>query len=83
MEEAGAAIMQRRALTDVGLCLVNCGQGMQQLATSIAALAPSSKGAQESGQRMSFAADRMIRAGTELQGSNATNPTKGKSWLKG
>jgi hypothetical protein len=84
MEEAGASIMQRRSLTDVGLCIVHCGQGMKELASSIVALSPSSKQAQESGQRMSFAADRMVFAGTELQGSSTTkNPTKGKAWMKG
>ena len=82
MEQAGAAIMQRKPIAEVGFSLVKCGQGMKQLAASIEALAPSRKEAQESSQRMSFAADRMVLAGEELQGT-PQKPQKGKSWLKG
>ena len=77
MEQAGAAIMQRKPLTEVGAYLVNCGQEMKQLATCIEALAPTTQEAQESGQRMSFAADQMIVAGTELtEPLQKKDPTK-------
>jgi hypothetical protein len=82
MEAAGAAIMQRKPVAEVGVNLVQCGESMKQLAQSVEALAPTCKEAQESSQRMTFAADRMVLAGTELQGT--TEKPKGKkAWLKG
>ena len=82
MEAAGAAIMQRKPVADVGKSLVECAQTMKQLAISVEALAPTYSEAQLSSQRMTFAADRMLLAGTELQGT--TEKPKGKkAWLKG
>ena len=82
MEEAGAGIMQRRPVSEIGVCLSQCGESMKLLAGNIGNLAPERPAAQESGQRMAFAADRMLLAGTELQGT--TEKPKGKkAWLKG
>lgn len=82
MEAAGAAILQRKPVAAVGESLVQCGESMKQLATCVETLAPTCKEAQESSQRMTFAADRMLLAGTELQGT--TEKPKGKkAWLKG
>jgi hypothetical protein len=83
MEEAGAGILQRKSPVEVGTALVQCGQSMQLLATSIAALAPAQNEAQESSQRMTFAAERMLLAGTALQGTTTEKPKGKKSWLSG
>ena len=81
-EAAGAAIMQRKPVAEVGVNLVQCSESLSLLAQSVEALAPTCKEAQESSQRMTFAADRMKLAGTELQGT--TEKPKGKkAWLKG
>jgi len=82
LEAAGAGILQRRPETEIGVELVNCGNFMIEFAASIQRFAPDCKESQESSQRMAFAADRMILAGTELQGT--TEKPKGKkAWLKG
>ena len=74
--------MQRKPITEIGGDLVSCGEAMKLLSVSIQAYAPDSREAQESSQRMPFAADRMVLAGTELQGT--TEKPKGKkAWLKG
>ncbi|CAB9516714.1 expressed unknown protein [Seminavis robusta] len=82
LEAAGAAILQRKPLAEVGANLVKTGEGMKALSVNLEAFSPAKKEAIESGQRMAFAADRMITAGTELQGTTE-KPKKGKSWLKG
>lgn len=82
LEAAGAGSMQGKPITDIGVDLATCGEAMKLLAISIQTYAPDSKEAQESSQRMTYAADQMVLAGTELQGT--TEKTKGKkSWLKG
>lgn len=82
LEAAGAAIMQRKSLADIGSNLAQCGETMKFIAVSIEALAPTYEEAKIASQRMAYAADRMLLAGTELQGTSE-KPKKGKSWLKG
>ena len=82
LEAAGAAIMQRKPLAEIGSNLAQCGESMKFIAVSIEALAPTYEEAKIASQRMAFAADRMLLAGTELQGT-PEKPKKGKSWLKG
>ena len=81
LEAAGAGIMKKLPVSDIGVNLVACGESMKLLSASIQALAPDTKEAKESSQRMMFAADQMIVAGNELQGKS--EKPKGKAWLKG
>lgn len=81
LEEAGACIMTRRAVSDVGIKLGDCGRRLEMLSREITELAPGQSESKESSQRMAYAAQQMIEAGNELQGLQRKS-SKGKSWLK-
>lgn len=83
LEAAGEGIMKRKPITDIGGDLVTCGEAMKQLSTILQAYAPDRKEAQEASQRMGYAADQMVLAGTELQGTTEKPKGGKKSWLKG
>lgn len=80
LEEAGAGIMTRQSVQVVGSKLVVSGNALQQLAPLIEGLSDKRE-ARESSQRLTFAAERMIEAGNQLQGIKPK--TSGKGWLKG
>ncbi|KAG7351364.1 hypothetical protein IV203_010724 [Nitzschia inconspicua] len=88
LEEAGAGIMTRVPLKDVGSKLVESADYFQMIAASIDNIAQSTTAADPipegilSAQRMMFAAEKMKEAGNELQGNEKPKPT-GKAWLKG
>ena len=65
LEAAGADIMRKQPVSDIGARLVICGESMKELSVGIQAIAPDCKEAQESSQRMAFGADRMVLAGNE------------------
>ena len=81
LEEAGASIMKRKSVSEVGIKLGECGQALEVLALQIKELAPEQENAIISSQRMTYAAEKMIEAGNELQGSTKPKPN-GKGWLK-
>lgn len=80
LEAAGAGIMQKKDISDIGSSLIACGESLKQFSSSIQFLAPDCREAQESSQRMVYASERMIMAGNELQGK--VERPKGKAWLK-
>jgi hypothetical protein len=81
LEAAGAGILQRKPLGTIGSSIAAAGADLQLLSTLITALDADKAEAKEAGQRLTFAAEKMIEAGNALQGV-APKPS-GKSWLKG
>ena len=81
LEAAGAAILKRESIPSIGAHLVQAGAALNDLSPLVVALAPDRREAQESSQRLQFAADKMNQAGNELQGIQPK--ATGKSWLKG
>ena len=75
--------MQRKPIPDIGKELVSCGKALQELSVQIQSYAPEREEAKLAGQRMAYAADRMMLAGTELQGTTEKPKGGNKSWLKG
>lgn len=86
LEAAGRGIMQRIPLTDIGESLVECGKGLEKLSAEVGAIAQvsdaASNDASMAGQRMTFAAQKMVEAGNELKGIKPDKP-KGRAFLKG
>jgi len=82
LERAGAGIMMRSPLSEIGGNMAACGKQLQQLSTQILELSPDASNGQVSSQRMAYAAEKMIEAGNELMGTPKEKP-KGKGWLKG
>jgi hypothetical protein len=82
LESAGAGLMQRKSLAEVGSSLVECGERLQVLSTQVTIFAPNLQESKDCGQRMAFAADRMMEAGNQLKGTPQPKTT-GKGWLKG
>lgn len=81
LEEAGACIMTRRAVSDVGKKLRDCGQALEDVSKQLLDLAPGQLESKESSQRMGYGAQQMIEAANELQEIKKVAP-KGKGWLK-
>ena len=79
LEAAGAGILQRLPLTDIGARLTDAATQLHTIATLIPQLHADGELA---GQRLDFCAQQMTKAGQELQGVVPDKP-KGKSWLKG
>ena len=82
LEAAGAGIMQRSALSEIGGNLITCGDTLELLSGVIRDMAPHVKEAEISSQRMAFGAECMKVAGNNLVGTKPEKP-KGKAWLKG
>ena len=82
LEAAGAAIMRRGSLTEIGGNLITCGKQLEQSSSQILELSTDASNGQISSQRMAYAAQKMIEAGNELVGSPKQKST-GKGWLKG
>eukprot|EP00977_Amphora_coffeiformis_P014010 scaffold3823_cov195-Amphora_coffeaeformis.AAC.20 len=91
LEAAGAGILQRLPVTDVGARLTDAAAQLDTLSKLIPQLvvvvvvvhdSPSTDG-ELAGQRLAFCAQQMTRAGQELQQGVVPTQPKGKSWLKG
>ena len=91
LEAAGATILQRRPITEVGNQLMIAAEQFDILATKIYELSSSSTStttlddpATVSSQRMKYCSEQMKLAGQELQqGGPKPTAKTGKSWLKG
>ena len=84
LEAAGAGIMMRSSLVDIGGYLTTCGEQFQSLSESIATLSPDQSNGLISSQRMAYAAEKMIEAGQQLMlVTGGKDKPKGKGWLKG
>jgi len=73
--------MQREKVEAIGANIVKAGECLQQLSPLITSLDGDKQESKNAGQRMTFAAEKMVQAGNELQGIKPKS--KGKSWLKG
>jgi len=82
LESAGAGILQRIPVSDVGTSLTDAAVQIKVIARLLPQLAPNESDAALAGQRLDYCAQQMTRAGQELQGVVPDKP-KGKSWLKG
>ena len=76
LEAAGAGIMQRLPLAEIGTKLVECGENFELLSQRLESIAPACSG------RMVVGAEKMKEAGNNLVGVKKEKP-KGKAWLKG
>lgn len=81
LEEAGACIMMKQPIADVGIKLEACGKRLEVLSKQVVELAPEQADSKLCSQRMAFAAERMVAAADELRGSLKPK-AKGKGWLK-
>ena len=82
LELAGAGIMKREKLVDIGKNLIAVGVEMEHLALGIQKLDAELEETKVSGQRMLYASLKMKEAGNNLMGIKPEQK-KGKSWLKG
>lgn len=82
LEAAGAAIMRRSTGSEIGGYLIICGKQLEISSNQILQLSTDGSNGQISSQRMAYAAQKMMEAGTELIGTPKQKPT-GKGWLKG
>ena len=82
LEAAGAGIMKRETVIEIGTQLVECSVALESFALGIQQLPPSVEETKVSGQRMLYAAEKMKEAGNNLMGVQPEKK-KGKSWLKG
>jgi len=82
LEEAGAGIMRREPIDEIGICLYECGVNLATSATKFETLAPEREEAKLCSQKMMVASDQMREAGNILRNIRKEKP-KGKSWLKG
>mmetsp|Transcript_13422 Transcript_13422/g.32327 ORF Transcript_13422/g.32327 Transcript_13422/m.32327 type:complete len:239 (+) Transcript_13422:86-802(+) len=81
LEGAGACIMLRVGVTEVGVKLEECGRALEEISKQLLYLAPEQVESKESSQRMAYAAQQMVEAANELQRLKKPTP-KGKGWLK-
>lgn len=88
LEAAGAGILVRAPLKEIGSKLAESADYLSIIAAAIDEIAQSTETAEPiqegilSSQRMIFAAEKMKEAGNELQGNEKPKP-QGKAWLKG
>jgi hypothetical protein len=88
LEATGAAILQKQPLSLVGEQLKAAGEQLEYLSKCIEEISSSTllpepiEDGIVSSQRMKYASEKMIEAGTELKGEPKPKP-QGKSWLKG
>lgn len=81
LEAAGAGIMMRQPLVSIGGSIAAAGADLEKLSPLFAALDSGKMESKDAGQRLAFAAEKMIEAGNALKGVVAK--PSGKSWLKG
>mmetsp|Transcript_7766 Transcript_7766/g.11318 ORF Transcript_7766/g.11318 Transcript_7766/m.11318 type:complete len:261 (+) Transcript_7766:54-836(+) len=82
LEAAGAGIMQRIPLVEIGNRLEEAGESLKDLSGTVLKIAEERDETKLSSQRMEFAGSKMIEAGNMLSGTPVEKP-KGKGWLKG
>uniref|UniRef100_A0A7S0BYI1 Uncharacterized protein n=1 Tax=Proboscia inermis TaxID=420281 RepID=A0A7S0BYI1_9STRA len=82
LESAGAGIMKRSSLKEIGSRFVEGGISLVQLSGIVGDILTDSENAKLSSQRMKYAGEKMQEAGNELAGIPKEKP-KGKGWLKG
>ena len=82
LEEAGAGILKRLTLVEIGESMVQCGIGLEELALGVKDVSPGLTETKESCGRMLYAAEMMREAGNNLKGVKKPKNT-GKAWLKG
>lgn len=82
LEKAGAGIMKREKLVDIGQHLVDAAGDLELLGLGIQKIDGELEETKVSGQRMLYASVKMKEAGNNLMGI-MPEPKKGKSWLKG
>lgn len=82
LESAGAGILKRETVVEIGGKMVKCGDNLEVLAMGIQKLSPELEETKVSGQRMLYAAEKMREAGNNLMGVQPKKK-KGKGWLKG
>ncbi|VEU40881.1 unnamed protein product [Pseudo-nitzschia multistriata] len=87
LEQAGAGLLMRQGLPEVGAAMVDAAGGMGGLSAGIGSLAEARSGDADgtlSAQRMAYAAERLGRAGTELKGEvDPAKKPEGRAFLKG
>jgi hypothetical protein len=82
LEAAGAGIMQRRPVDQIGQHLVSSAGQLELLVKLIQQIQIGNDNAKLSGERMKYAAEQMFVAGNNLQGIEKLKQ-KGQSFLKG
>lgn len=82
LEKAGAGIMKREKLVDIGQHLVDAAGDLELLALGIQKIDGELEETKVSGQRMMYASVKMKEAGNNLMGIKP-EVKQGKSWLKG
>jgi len=82
LEAAGAGILKRLTVGEIGDSMVECGVSLEQLALGIQKISPELEETKTSGGRMLYAAEQMRLAGNNLKGI-MPEKKKGKAWLKG
>eukprot|EP00536_Pseudo-nitzschia_multiseries_P010057 jgi/Psemu1/202307/e_gw1.295.44.1 len=86
LEQAGAGILMRQTLKEVGASMEDASVGMGSLAAGIGSLAEDKAQNADgilSSQRMTFASERLRQAGIELKGEAKTKKPEGRAFLKG
>jgi hypothetical protein len=86
LEEAGAYILMRKPLTDVGQSLINASKQLTKISTTITEMSIIKSNNDDgilSGQRMVYASTRLNDAGIELCGENEKKKPEGRAFLKG
>ena len=86
LEEAGAYILMRKPLNDVGQSLSNASKQLTKISTTITELSIIKSNNDDgilSGQRMVYASTRLNDAGIELRGENEIKKPEGRAFLKG
>ncbi|GFH61531.1 hypothetical protein CTEN210_18007 [Chaetoceros tenuissimus] len=82
MEQAGAGIVKRETVADIGKNFYESGKELEILALAIQKIDTEMEETKVSGQRMLYASEMMKLAGNNLMGV-APEKKKGKGWLKG
>eukprot|EP00558_Chaetoceros_sp_UNC1202_P009433 CAMPEP_0197245276 /NCGR_PEP_ID=MMETSP1429-20130617/10108_1 /TAXON_ID=49237 /ORGANISM="Chaetoceros sp., Strain UNC1202" /LENGTH=236 /DNA_ID=CAMNT_0042705739 /DNA_START=103 /DNA_END=813 /DNA_ORIENTATION=- len=81
LEEAGAGILKRLTLAEIGESMVQCGIALEELAQGVQNVSPGLTETKESYGRMIYGAEMMREAGNNLKGIEKPKK-KGKAWLK-
>jgi len=88
LEAAGAGIMMKIPLKDIGQNLLDVGEGFEELSNILDKLASNNdnnvdKSLELGAKRINFAATKMLEAGSQLRGETKKNTSGKKGWLKG
>lgn len=87
LEEAGAKLLMKQTLKEVGASIVDASVGVGNMGAGIGSLAEAKSQNADgilSSQRMIFASERLQQAGIELKGEvDKSKKSKGRAFLKG